>query len=57
MATHKPYFKPHFTIFLSEAGVAVGGWRGVVEEESRKGGKSSPDENPKSVCPAAAAEA
>jgi len=30
---------------------------GVVEEESRKGGENSPDENPKSVCPAAAAEA
>lgn len=30
---------------------------GVMEEESRKGGKSSPDENPKSACPAAAAEA
>lgn len=34
------------------------GWiEGVMEEESRKGGKSSPDENPKSACLAAAAEA
>lgn len=34
-----------------------GGGGGYGEEESRKGGKTSPDENPKSACFTSAAEA
>lgn len=40
MAAHKPYFKPHFTIFLGEAGVAVGGWRGLWKRRAGREGKA-----------------
>lgn len=47
----------HFALWGKDGSEWMGAAEGWVDKESRKGGKSSPDENPKSACLAAAAEA